>query len=329
MTRVFILGAGFSREINHDMPLLGDLQTGVEAELRSRKIEVGDDLAAIDNVERWLTVLADPAPWLSPSQQLRNAALFNDVSQAIHTVVTAMQIRTSVAPAPEWLLQLVRYWIRTEATVITFNYDGLVELAYLDVMGPGGVYWPWDLYAVPVTPAWLRVGGTGRQRMQTFRLLKLHGSLDWWYSGPNAEQSDPIYWLGWGGHFGEGMAPLWNAWGDSELVKDKVPMLVPPAATKTPFYKNQLLADQWVQAGDALQQAEELVLMGYSAPATDLTVTSLIATQFKGSAITPVNRDEKMIERAAELGDRRNPLHVVEEYVGDLALKRWTDTFAS
>jgi hypothetical protein len=65
MTRVFILGAGFSRAINDDMPLLGDLQAGVESELRNRNIEVGDDLVAIDNVERWLTVLADPAPWLS------------------------------------------------------------------------------------------------------------------------------------------------------------------------------------------------------------------------------------------------------------------------
>ena len=69
--------------------------------------------------------------------------------------------------------------------------------------------------------------------------------------------------------------------------------------------------------------------MGYSAPVTDLTVTSLIATQFKGSVITPVNKEEKMVERAAQLGDRRNPPHVVEEYVGDLALRRWTDTFAS
>lgn len=329
MTRVFILGAGFSRAINDDMPLLGDLQAGVESELRNRNIEVGDDLVAIDNVERWLTVLADPAPWPSSSQQMRYAALFNDVSQAIHGVVTAMQIRTSVLPAPEWLLQLVRYWDRTGATVITFNYDGLVELAYLDVMEPGGVYWPWNLYAVPITPAWLRVGGTGRQRMQTFRLLKLHGSLDWWYSGPDAEQSDPIYWLGWSGHFGEGTTPLWGEWGGAQLVEDKLPMLVPPAATKTPFYKNRLLAAQWVQAGEALQGADELVLMGYSAPVTDLTVTSLIATQFKGSVITPVNQDIKMIERAAELGDRRNLPHVVEEYVGPSSLERWVNAFAS
>ena len=106
-------------------------------------------------------------------------------------------------------------------------------------------------------------------------------------------------------------------------------MLVPPAATKTPFYKNRLLAAQWVQAGEALQGADELVLMGYSAPVTDLTVTSLIATQFKGSVITPVNQDIKMIERAAELGDRRNLPHVVEEYVGPSSLERWVNAFAS
>jgi hypothetical protein len=335
VNRVFIIGAGFSRAISEYMPLMGGLQTGVQSDLNSRGVEIGNDLEAIDNVEHWLTLLADPAPWLGASEQMRNAALFNDVSRAIYNVLTAMEIRAAVEPAPPWLLQLVAYWLRVNATVISFNYDGLVELAYLDVTRGQGVRWPWDLFAIPVTPAWLREGGTGRQRRGAFRLLKLHGSLDWWYSGPDAEQSDPIYWLGWTGHFGEGMAPLWADWGAEQLVEDKLPMLVPPAATKTPFYKNRLLAAQWVQAAAALRAADELVLMGYSAPGTDLTVTSLIATQFKGKNIVPVNPDKDIIQRAKELGDRRNMPTVDESFVFPLSpndpspLEKWVDTFGS
>jgi len=92
-------------------------------------------------------------------------------------------------------------------------------------------------------------------------------------------------------------------------------MLVPPAATKTPFYKNQLLAAQWVQAAGALRGADELVLMGYSVPVTDLTVTSLIATQFKGDAIVPVNQDRGVIERANALGDRQHRPAVAEDFI--------------
>jgi len=331
MNRVFILGAGFSKAINPVMPVLGELTKGVEDVLRAQNIEIGNDLGAIGDAERWLSSLAEPAPWLSPAEQLRNTALFTDVSQAIHEIINANQQTAVTAEAPDWLLALVRYWHNTDANVITFNYDCLVELAYLDAMTSAGVYWPWDLYTIPITPAWARVGGGARQKLESFQLLKLHGSLDWWYSGPDAESSDPIYWMGWTGHFQETMRPLWGEFGGERIVMDKLPMLVPPAATKGPYYKNRLLAAQWADAAAALRDADELVIMGYSAPATDLTVTTLITTQFKGNTIVPVNRDRGLIKRAAELGDRRNPPRVVKDFIDPKAnvMQRWTGAFAS
>lgn len=329
MNRVFILGAGFSKAINDVMPVLGELTKGVEDALRSRGIEIGDDLSAIGDVERWLSSLAEPAPWLSPAEQLRNTALFTDVSQAIHDVINASQQTAAAAEAPDWLLSLVRHWHNTDANVITFNYDGLVELAYLDAMTDAGVYWPWDLYTIPITPAWVRAGGGTRQKLASFQLLKLHGSLGWWYSGPDAESSDPIYWMGWMGHFQEGIWPIWDEFGGERIVVDKLPMLVPPAATKGPYYKNRLLAAQWAEAAAALRDADELVIMGYSAPVTDLTVTSLIATQFKGSTIVPVNRDPGLVDRANELGDRRNSPRVVEDFIDLKAMEKWTTACAS
>jgi hypothetical protein len=329
MNRVFVLGAGFSKAINTGMPVLSELTDGVASILDSWGIGIGHDLEAIADVERWLSFLADPAPWLGSSEQGRNYALFGDVSRAIHEVLTAMEVTASVRSAPPWLFSLVRYWNSESATVITFNYDRLVELAFLDIMSKSGMYWASDLYSIPISPAVQRVGGPARQRLPAFKLLKLHGSLSWWYSGPDAEQSDPIYWMGWRGRFGDGIQPLWPEFGGESLVMDKLPMLVPPAATKTPFYKNRLLAAQWAQAAEALRAAEELVLMGYSIPVTDLTVRTLIATQFKGRTIVPVNQDPDVVARARELGDRRSPPNVIDAFIDPSALEKWTNTFAS
>jgi hypothetical protein len=69
--------------------------------------------------------------------------------------------------------------------------------------------------------------------------------------------------------------------------------------------------------------------MGYSAPITDLAVTSLIATQFKGDAIVPVNRDRGVVERAKQLVDRQRPPVVVEDFIDPSAIEKWTRTFAS
>lgn len=176
------------RAIHHEMPLLGNLSYGVRSLLKDKGVQVGSDLEALDNVEHWLTLLAEPAPWLSSSEQQRNSALFTDVSWAIYELLNAAQIRASVVSPPTWLFPLVKYWHRTQSTVITFNYDCLVELAYCDAVSyelpPGGARAS-DLIGIPITPAALRTASVyGRRKPTTFRLLKLHGSLDWWYSGP-------------------------------------------------------------------------------------------------------------------------------------------------
>lgn len=329
--RVFILGAGFSRAIHQDMPLLHELGAGVRSTLRSRNISVGSDLDALDNVEHWLSLLAEPAPWLDSSEQMRNSALFVDVSRAIHEVLTAMQIKASIVSPPAWLFPLVKYWHRTQSTVITFNYDCLVELAYMDAVVPefgSHTAQSSDPLAIPVTPAALRVAAVvGGNGSQTFKLLKLHGSVDWWYSGVRSEPSDPIYRMGWIGDFKRGIIPFYGNW--HTLIADKVPMLIPPAATKAPFYQNRLLAAQWVQAGEALRQAAELVLIGYSAPLTDLTVTTLVTTQFSGDVIVPINPDPGVLKRSQQLGSRSAPPTVIDSFIGDDAIARWVATFAA
>jgi hypothetical protein len=332
MSRVFVLGAGFSKAIYNNMPVLGELGKGVKSTLESKNIPIGSDLDAVENVEQWLTLLADPAPWLTASDQQRNSALFIDVSQAIYEVVHAMQTKASVTPPPDWLFSLVNYWHRMKSTVITFNYDCLVELAYCDAVDEepsSGRRYPSDLVGIAITPVILRTSSmVSPGRRESFKLLKLHGSLDWWYSGLQAEPSDPIYGVFWVGDFDRGIVGGLGDPNDAELA-DKVPMLIPPAATKGPFYKNRLLAAQWVQAAKALNNAEELILMGYSAPLTDLAVTTLIATQFRGDVIVPVDIDSDVVGRVRKLSSKTRPPDVVENFIEADAIAKWVATFAA
>jgi hypothetical protein len=313
------------------MPVLDELSKGVRSSLASKSISIGPYLDAIENVEHWLTLLADPAPWLTASDQQRNSALFLDISQAIYEVVYAMQAKASIVTPPDWLFPLVKYWHRMRSTVVTFNYDSLVELAYCDAVeppSPSATMLASDLLGIPITPAAMRTTSIyGHNPNETFRLLKLHGSLDWWYSGPQADASDPIYGTVWIGDFNRGFIHTWSV-GERTLIADKVPMLIPPAATKAPFYRNRLLAAQWAEAATALNEAEEIVFMGYSAPLTDLTVTTLIATQFKGDAIVPVNPDRSVLERANEIGSNSHRPKVVDRFICADAIAEWVRTFA-
>jgi hypothetical protein len=78
-------------------------------------------------------------------------------------------------------------------------------------------------------------------------------------------------------------------------------MIVPPTAVKSPYYNNRTLQELWRLAAEALSKAEELVIMGFSLPQTDLLVSSMLATTLpKSSKITPVNRDKGIVDRVLE-----------------------------
>jgi hypothetical protein len=125
------------------------------------------------------------------------------------------------------------------------------------------------------------------------KLLKLHGSLGWWYSGPNSPPGDTVYdWGIEGSAWSEdGIGPADPKLKD-RLTKDRKPMIVPPAAVKSAYYNNRTLQTLWEHAAEALRAAEKLVIMGFSLPATDMLVGSMLCTEFKPTAnecIVPVD----------------------------------------
>jgi len=268
---VFILGAGFSKAISKHMPTLDELSKALKPEVKKLFLagqEPPEEMSS--NIETLLSYLAQDYPWLHPKQQLRNQAAFLELSEMIARVFEEKQKIIDGNNDPGWFSSLVNSWHERQVNIITFNYDTLIETEATKIEAPtirNAGYMEKidlnDLYPVPITSALLRSSGTysgGGHR--TLKLCKMHGSINWYYSGTKEFYGEPIYYI-------------WNYVDQEEIktaVKDKVPLVIPPTLDKSVFFKNETIRAIWRTAGKALQGSKRVFCLGYSFPKTDIMV---------------------------------------------------------
>jgi hypothetical protein len=338
--RVFLLGAGFSCAISSEMPTMKDLSNAVEESIAAKGLPPipGSGTAVSRNFEQWLSYLIESPPWLPESDQLRNRAAFNDVALAVHDVLVARQTAAVANGAcPDWLRKLVNYWEVRSSTVITFNYDLFIDLVAI-MNFPGKYGRTPGLISVPdvISRAGTVSSVSGGQK--GLRLLKLHGSLNWRYSGPGGNPGDVIYDMGLNGADGWSVSGIGPQDDDSErLLSDREPMIVPPAAVKSPYYNNRTLRALWMDSAQALRKADELVMMGFSLPVTDLLVASMLTTNLPESAtIVPVNYSGDVNARVRDtfglaegVDDDRLVATFADDDLKDAAIPSWVDRFAN
>ena len=147
MSHVFLLGAGFSRAISDQMPVLKEM-----SKISRCRIDLPSRVGSLtSNVEHLMTYLSQPQPWLSEPDNLENRAAFLRVTREIASL---MEERTSQAVmdcCPVWLKTLVKYWHETKAVVITFNYDTLIERAIEHIEPePGDPLSADNIYPIPM-----------------------------------------------------------------------------------------------------------------------------------------------------------------------------------
>jgi hypothetical protein len=319
------------------MPDMKGLSSAVRDDLSALDLPKipGHDTPVANDFEQWLSYLVEAPPWLPDADRARNQAAFFDVSGAVARVLMRQQGEAVAAPPPKWLQPLLVNWHNTDATVITFNYDLLVELAWKVFVGGVIAFDSWSgplsLYPAPITPIGAR-GGNALAELRPpngLQLLKLHGSLNWWYSGPRSTPGDTIYGMSikggdeWGG---EGLE--WIPEQAEQLAVDLQPMIVPPTAVKSPYYGNQTLQSLWRSAANAIREAKELVVVGFSFPPTDLLVSSLLSTNLPStSRITPINRTDEVVRRIRKIfGEDENDTRV---NVNDQFAGKQTDPVAA
>lgn len=299
----FLLGAGFSHAVNDEMPLTRELGLEVANELVRR----GHDITLLSGLyrndfEAWLTHLAEGRPWTSEADSLRDRAMFLDASLLVAQVIEDAQRRRAI-DRPRWLSHLVTWWHQNESVVLTLNYDTIIEETVQALLLPSGGAGPVhysSIYAVPISSSRLRRGGISEvDDQETLRLLKLHGSINWYYSGSDSPHGETVY--------EGGLTRGWDSkriWAvgdrDLDLLVDKVPYVVPPTGTKSSFFNNETIRAQWSVANQFCWPCR-MVVMGYSLPEADHLMRLFIEQSVRDRALTLVDSDPNIGEHFRKL----------------------------
>jgi len=318
---VAIVGAGFSRAISPQFPLtdeLGDL--AVLAANVARDPRIPSEGFYDGTFELWLSGMAEDQPFLSLEENLENRALFTRVTRGIWTVLTHRQSAALATPAPEWAYDFLSVCHVCMSHVISLNYDNAIEC-----LADGHSLWDFDSslradHTDVINNQPPAVETFGYAVARTFRLLKLHGSLNWYWISGDQVGSSIQRWRA-PGIFG---APTPDdPEGRHRMLPSRDPFLIPPSSTKSTYNSNPLSRELWSQAFDCLREAQRIFLIGYSLPNGDLTMMNMLgeACQRRDVRIVVANPDpDPVIERLKWIGLSENQMEVFQgaECVDDL-----------
>ena len=319
---VFILGAGFSKAIANQMPTMIELG----AEVRRRLADVTSLSSAIpdslgDNIELWMTYLSQPQPWLREPEIDLHRSLGGRIRQSIAAIIEERTKLASASPAPDWLRRLILAWHTREAVVITLNYDTLIEKAARDLQVSEKIsaLLPTDIYPPYFANIASRSGAGlwGHEVRRTLRLIKLHGSVNWYYSGREYFHGETIFYSD-VPEFGparDEAARCATRQRLNDMAADKEILLIPPVSEKTTYFNNETIRGLWKDAAAALQNAAALYIIGYSLPMSDLGMRFFLAGNDPSapSLVQVVNTDTNILQRYGEILNRSD---MRSDYIG-------------
>lgn len=285
---VFILGAGFSHAISPTMPLTNELGREVlryflPADADELDAPVfGDDGLSF---EAWFSWLSERQPYETERAFHRAQSMFFQLQNSIATVIREKQSLVEELPLKRWLVSLIDLMHHSEATVITLNYDTLFESAFRRLLftdRSGAVTYPADILKIFPARDGVMFGPGPLRANSTLDLYKLHGSVDWYWvpsdtAGSTLERAEE-----------------WPAATPVEkksrqaAIGGKVEFIVPPTNSKTAFFENSKTRFLWEQSYLALNNAERVVLIGYSLPMNDAALASMLSRSLKRSDATVV-----------------------------------------
>lgn len=398
----FILGSGFSKDMA-EYPVLRELSAKIK-EFMMRNDNCNRHLRnflfeavpskIFDNIEHLMTYLFQDFPWRNNEDKHLAKAAYFEVSKAVSTFFNDLEQekKTKVLGNSDGK-ELIHYWHKWESSIITFNYDTLIEKLICDgekqkrasvsrkdnyhlkmleslevnigdelpskekfteisvdfdkssnrllinlscrkeldfeiIKGKLDKRYHEDwkafgqnlinrlntkislenLYQIPISNIKARTASLlSGEEAQTLSLFKLHGSVNWFYSGGADYSGEPIYYQSLDENRDREIAlALRNRC-------DLVPLIIPPVLDKNAFYSNNSLRTQWTSAKNIIAEADTVYVVGYSLPETDLSMGLLLREAFGrkgekskivviGKGNSKINTDnEEMKKRYKEL----------------------------
>ena len=282
MNDVFILGAGFSKAISSEMPIVkgGELSKEVLKAYKFRdSISVEIRRMIEENFENALDFLASHKPWLSESENQRHRAIYLELTYVIRAVFWCK--RKVWDSPPFWFEELIAYWHNNRCAVISLNYDLLIECLASTIYSHKQYAIPTaDLYPIrftQVTPTnGLNQAASHKieNPIETFRLFKLHGSINWFYSGRANFFGEELFCIPCSGEIDRFFDDADKT--DWRRLSGKCPLIVPPTSDKSGFFQHEALRSMWFQAGEAIRRASRVICFGYSLPDSDLTMAQFL-----------------------------------------------------
>lgn len=288
LNKVFFLGAGFSKAIDSRYPLLMELSEYVAEQIRCGKGSLAchydDELSTQikENIESLLTYLSADWPWKNTKQAYTNKALYVEITEILgkYFVELSKTDFTKSQFIDLHSLQALRTFLansgKDNVDFITVNYDMILERFFYDCYKSGYTPRLDEFYKYPIANILQRDSGLGiikspspYDRVPT--ILKLHGSANWFWEGKQA--SDQVYYTEWNEN-NYGVDPL----------SGLIPYIVPPVMDKTAFYNHNMLRYFWKEAHRLLSNADEIYIIGFSFPPTDLSVKFLFQSALRKSS---------------------------------------------
>lgn len=275
---VFVLGAGFTRAFVPQAPLLVD-DYGIPCLLKRftsfpHAAAILEDALAErpDNrvdLERLMTRLSG-MPYDAIDARRELALLETALRQSL-----VKRLREAKNAEVDWekLRQFALLVLKKEASIVTFNYDDVLDKALWNASGmlPKPGHWhPDGGYGFYCRPSRVCVANSpGFMDEIRSLVLKLHGSINWRSRLGEGTSRGPAGILHHEDWFDE-PEPFHRPADRIESHLEPDPFIVPPVLVKADLAMHPVLSVVWKLAYERLTAATTVVFIGYSLPATDL-----------------------------------------------------------
>ena len=316
---VFFLGAGFSKAIDNSYPLMSQLTDNIVSEIaKSSVAEHYREIAPLikKDIEALLTYLSTDFPWKTDTKKYANRALYEEIIKLISEQFSELAKESVQNQNTSTIGENLAEYVGThleECNFITLNYDLLLETTLLTKLKTINSEIGFaDFYKYPM--AWIgsrnytgAFGFTSYERENkpsVPSILKLHGSANWFWAGINP--SDIIYYRN------------WNRNEKNNIDIGLKPYIIPPVMDKNAFYNHVAIHSLWQQAEKLLTEANEIYIIGFSFPQTDLSVKYLFQSALRKSkakiyVVNPDTEEELRVNYDKVFGNNEN---IIYEYIG-------------